>query len=93
MVIKINDINYKVIKDENNTCDEELLKEMITDYFLSYDYIVGDWSYNKLRLKGFNEKSNKNFNKINDYSKLNEYLENNCAYGCKYFVLKKLVEK
>lgn len=93
MVIKINDINYKVIKDENNACDEELLKEMITDYFLPYDYIVGDWSYNKLRLKGFNEKSNKNFNNINDYSKLNEYLENNCAYGCKYFVLKKLVEK
>ena len=24
---------------------------------------------------------------------LDEYLEKNCAYGCKYFVLKKLVEK
>ena len=51
--------------------------------------ILVEW----LRLKGFNDKSNKNFNKINDFSKLDEYLEKNCAYGCKYFVLKKLVEK
>lgn len=92
MIININGVNYEVIKDDNNTCNEEQLKEMVTDYFLNYDYIVGDWSYNKLRLKGFNNKNNKNFNKINDYSKLDEYLENNCAYGCKYFVLKKLVE-
>ena len=89
----INNIKYEIIKDDNHTCDEELLKEMMTDYFASYDYIVGDWSYNKLRLKGFNDKSNKNFNKINDFSKLDEYLEKNCAYGCQYFVLKKLVEK
>ena len=64
----INNIKYEIIKDDNHTCDEELLKEMMTDYFASYDYIVGDWSYNKLRLKGFNDKSNKNPWKIWDYT-------------------------
>ena len=37
---------------------------------MQYDYIVGDIAYSKLRLKGFNNKSNKNFNKINDYKNI-----------------------
>ena len=93
MKIEINNIKYKIIKDEDKTCDIELLKEMITDYFNEYDYIVGDWAYSKLRLKGFTKKDNKINNKINDYSKVDDYIKNNCAYGCKYFILEKLVEK
>ena len=64
-------------------------------YFDDYDYIVGDWAYDKLRLKGFCDKNNKLFRKINDISMLEQYIQNDCAYDCKYFVLKKLksVEK
>ena len=29
---------------------------------------------------------------INDYSKLDDYIKNSCAYGCKYFLLKKVKE-
>ena len=59
------------------------------DYFLPFDYIVGDWAYGKLRLKGFNSKTNANFKDYNDVDKIEEYLNNYCAYGCKYFILSK----
>ena len=67
----------------------EELESKFTDYFYDYDYIVGDYAYSKLRLKGFYDSNNKKSNKINDIKNLDKYLENNCAYGCKYFVLKK----
>ena len=46
--------------------DEAALKERYTDYFEPYDFIIGDWSYGKLRLKGFCKKVNKICNKLND---------------------------
>ena len=63
---------------------------MYTEYFYDYDYLLGDYAYNKLRLKGFCDKSNKKFNKINDYKGKDRYLKEQCAYKCKYFVLKKV---
>ena len=33
---------------------------------------------------------NPKFKKINDYNKKDEYIKNDCAYGCKYFVLEKI---
>ena len=86
-----NEINYKLVINYKDAFDNAIVLEKVTDYFNEYDYIVGDWSYGSLRLKGFCKKENKLFNKINNYDKLDEYLKNNCAYGCKYFVLEKVV--
>ena len=36
------------------------------------------------------KKSTKNARNINKYSNLDKYLEENCAYGCRYFVVKKV---
>ena len=87
--IIINDVKYIVKKDYNDAIDLEEIKTKMTDYFISFDYIVGDWSYSKLRLKGFYESNNKNVKDINNINNLDDYLTNYCAYGCKYFVLKK----
>lgn len=89
-MITINNNNYELIKDSRGGFEEEVVKEKLTDYFDEYDYVVGDWAYGKLRLKGFNDKENKNFKKINDSEKIDEYIENYCAYCCRYFVLKKI---
>lgn len=88
-MVNVEDIKYDLIKEEKGGFVEEAFKEKFTDFFKPYDYIVGDWAYGKLRLKGFCEKSNKNYKSINDSSKIEEYIENYCAYGCKYFILKK----
>ena len=60
---------------------------------LILDYIVGDIAYNKLRLKGFYDEKNKKVKSINNYSNLENYLKENCATDCKYFILKKVEEK
>jgi len=92
-VIEIEDKKYKLIKDYRDGYDEEMFKEKYTSFFEDYDYIVGDIAYSKLRLKGFNKKDNKNFNKINDYQNVEKYIKENCAYGCRYFILEKIKEK
>ncbi len=84
-----NNINYEIIKDYKNGFSNEDVKEKLTDYFNEFDYILGDWSYGKLRLKGFCDKKNKNFKEINDIETLEEYVKTHCAYDCRYFVLKK----
>ncbi|MBE6148333.1 MAG: DUF1027 domain-containing protein [Firmicutes bacterium] len=93
MKIIINDITYEVIKNEKDAIEEDVLKEKITDYFEPFDYILGDWAYGKVRLKGFNDKKNKGYKPINDYQNVNKYLKENCAYGCRYFILKKIEKK
>lgn len=83
---------YEVIENKNNCLNLEELKEKYTDYFYNYDYILGDYAYNKLRLKGFCEKNNKQCNKINNIEIKDSYLKEQCAYKCNYFLIKK-VEK
>jgi uncharacterized protein YutD len=90
--IKLLDTTYEVKIDENGF-DKEQLETRFTEYFLDYDYVLGDWSYGKLRLKGFCKKTNKLYNEINDYTKVEEYLKKDCAYGCKHFILEKMDQK
>lgn len=88
--IEINNIKYEIIKDEGNCIDKEELSEKITEYFDNYDYIFGDYAYEKVRLKGYNDSSNKKVNKINDIKTLEDYISNYCSYGAKHFLLKKV---
>ena len=87
---KFNEIEYELIENYKDGFDKEAVENLITDYFENYDYIVGDWSYGKLRLKGFCDKENKINNQINNIKILEQYIKENCAYECKYFVLKKV---
>lgn len=89
--IVIEDIKYDLIKDYKNGYDQEAFVTLYTDYFKIYDYILGDWAYGKLRLKGFCTKENPRHNKINSYAGKDQYLSKQCAYDCKYFILKKVV--
>lgn len=88
--IEIGKKKYKVIKNVNDAINLEELEAKVTDYFDSFDYILGDYAYGKLRLKGFNEKTNKNFKTYNDYSKISAYIINYCAFGCRHFVISKV---
>lgn len=89
-IITVNDVKYEVINNVRSGLDEEILAEKITDYFDDYDYILGDWASGRLRLKGFCAKENPKYKKLNDYETIENYIKENCAYGCKHFILKKL---
>lgn len=80
---------YTLIEDYKDAFDLEAITQRYTSYFEEYDYILGDWAYGKLRLKGFCKKENKLFKNINDFSKIKDYIKENCAYDCKYFILEK----
>lgn len=88
--ITINNINYEIVKDEYNTLTDLDLSEKITDYFYDFDYIFGDFSYDKVRLKGYYDSMNKKAKIINDIKFLDDYIENYCSFGAKYFLLKKI---
>ncbi len=87
--MRIFDREYKMIENYNEAFNEEEFLSKCTDYFDGFDFIVGDISYGKLRLKGFNKKDNKSFNSINDSNRIKQYIKENCAYGCKYFILER----
>ena len=92
MEVIIDNKKYEVIKNYRDALDVTDLEGKITDYYNGFDYILGDYAYGKVRLKGFNTNENKNFKPINDYNNIDEYIKNNCAYDCKYFILKQIVE-
>lgn len=89
-IVNIENMKYEIIRDYKNGYDKEEFISKCTDYFYEFDYIVGDWAYDKLRLKGFYDDDNKNAKDFNKISNLDNYLKSNCAYECKYFVAKKI---
>ena len=84
MEIAIRDNKYEVIKDYGDTVSDTPLEEIITDYYDNFDYIVGDWAYGKVRLKGFYDKENKNCKSYNDYSNVDKYITENCVCNHKH---------
>ena len=91
--VKIGKYEYEIVDDKENSFNIQEIEEKLTDYFDEYDYIFGDYAYDKLRLKGFNDKTNKNINEINDIKHLDLYIEEYCAYGAKHYLLKKVKEE
>lgn len=93
MNIVLNDIKYELLKNVREGFDKEEVENKATDYFKPFDYIVGDWAYGKLRLKGFYDKDNKSCKDINNIEFVDKYITENCAFNCKYFILKKCIQK
>ncbi len=79
---------YELIRNEKDGFNASAFVERYTDYFQDFDYIVGDWSYSKLRLKGF--KNPQRAEEHNNIDNVEKYITLYCAYGCKWFILKKV---
>ena len=88
--IELQNNKYELIRNDKDCFNYEDIKEKVTDYFEDYDYILGDFSYDKVRLKGYYDSSNKKATKINDYKYIDDYIENYCSFGARVFVLKKI---
>lgn len=88
--ININGNDYELIKDNGDCFNNEEFMDKVTDYFYDYDYIFVDYAYDKMRLKGYYDENNKKATSVNNISTLDDYISNYCAYGAKYFLLKKI---
>ena len=88
--IMVNGVEYEIVRNENDCFNLEHLIEKMTDYFDDYDYIFGDYAYEKLRLKGYYDSTNKKAKKINDIKYVDDYIKNYCSFGAKIFLIKKI---
>ena len=88
--VKINSFEYEIVRNDDDCFNEEEIVEKITDYFDDYDYIFGDYAYEKVRLKGYYDSKNKKAKKINDIKYMDDYIKNYCSFGSKVFLLKKV---
>ena len=67
--VTLNGKIYQLIENKSNCFNEEDVIPKFTEYFDTFDYVLGDYSYGKLRLKGFYDSTSNKKTKINDVSR------------------------
>ena len=80
---------FELIQEHKDAWKPEAFKERYSEVLDRYDYIVGDWGYNQLRLKGFFKEGNGKATKDSVIGALQDYLQEYCNFGCAYFVLER----
>ena len=73
--------NFEVIKDYKEALEIKIFNERYVGYLDKYKYIVGDFSADMLRFRGFTEENR---------STITDYLIESCTPNAPYFVLKRL---
>lgn len=89
-MVEIQGKKYELIENIKDGFVESAFRERYSDILSKYDFIVGDWGYNQLRLKGFYHDRNAKAQIDTKISTLDDYLFEYCNFGCAYFVLKKV---
>ncbi|BAQ08530.1 hypothetical protein OXB_0058 [Bacillus sp. OxB-1] len=88
-MITVDNWQFEIVTDYRDGFNEEAFLARYSDILLKYDYILGDWGYGQLRLKGFFDDRNQKATYETKISTLQDYLYEYCNFGCAYFVLKK----
>ncbi|WP_096190054.1 YutD family protein [Evansella halocellulosilytica] len=91
-MIRIQGNTFELVEDVRDGWVEEEFKNRYSDVLNKYDYIVGDWGYEQLRLKGFFDDKHRKSSFDAKISSLPEYLYEYCNFGCAYFVVRKVKE-
>lgn len=91
--IQIENQSYVIAVNYRDAVNEEAIAKRYNTIFSKYDYIVGDWGYDQLRLKGFFNDKNTRAPQDKKISFLEDYLYEYCNFGCAYFVLEKEVSE
>lgn len=81
---------YEIVENVRNGFQEDVFVARYSDILAKYDYIVGDWGYGQLRLKGFFDDKNQKSTFDTRISTLEDYLYEYCNFGCAYFILRKI---
>ncbi|WP_040224629.1 YutD family protein [Bhargavaea cecembensis] len=88
-MIRLEQNEYEILEDYRDGFQEEAVNDRYSEILSKYDYIVGDWGYGQLRLRGFFDDRNPKATVGTKISTLQDYLFEHCNFGCAYFVLKK----
>lgn len=84
--------NYTVLKEFRTEFDPELFNAKIVQVLLKYDFIVGDFADDHLRLKGFYHDKRHDVEPDKKAAKIETYIKDSCNYMCPHYVLEKTQE-
>lgn len=82
----VGDYHLSLVRNHKEAFDLTAFNQRFSEILLKYDYLVGDWSNEQLRLKGF-YKEQKSVKNLNTIQRLDDYLNEYCSFGCAYFIL------
>ncbi|MDT3427882.1 uncharacterized protein YutD [Paenibacillus forsythiae] len=82
--------SYELMVNHKEGWNPESFRGRYSEVLDRYDYIVGDWGYSQLRLKGFYRDNHPKANRDTAICGLVDYINEYCNFGCAYFVLRKL---
>lgn len=85
----IGERQYRLVRNYREGFEAERLGERFSEVLTRYDYIVGDWGYDQLRLKGFFREDDRKSLPEQRIDTLEDYLYEYCNFGCAYFVLER----
>ncbi|WP_337102797.1 YutD-like domain-containing protein [Paenibacillus sp. YIM B09110] len=88
-LIHIGGKSYELVHENRNGWNPEAFRDRYSEVLERYDFIVGDWGYSQLRLKGFFRDSHSKATKDSLYSGMPDYINEYCNFGCAYFILEK----
>ncbi|WP_223829439.1 YutD family protein [Paenibacillus arenilitoris] len=88
-LIHIGGKSYELLHENRNGWNAEAFRDRYSEVLERYDFIVGDWGYNQLRLKGFFRDNHQKATKDSSFSYMPDYINEYCNFGCAYFVLEK----
>lgn len=83
----LNGHQYKVLVNYREAFNGEEFAKRFSGILNKYDYIVGDWGYGQLRLKGFYSSDNPLYTPTVGFETIEDYLYEDCNFGCAYFVV------
>lgn len=89
-MVEINGLKYELIENVKEAFDDEEFEKRYSEILKKYDFIVGDWGYNQLRLKGFYQQGHTKSSYDTRIDMVEDYLYEYCNFGCAYFVLEKV---
>ncbi|WP_461219633.1 YutD family protein [Lapidilactobacillus salsurivasis] len=88
--LEIGSRRYQLLANYRDGFEPERLGQRFEPILGKYDYIVGDWGFDQLRLRGFYVDENRNANRDQVISSLEDYLIEFCNFGCAFFVIQRV---
>lgn len=79
-------IQFTLVENYREAFDIVVFNQRFSEILSKFDYVVGDWANDQLRLRGFYQDEHTQ-DKTEKISRLEDYLLEYCSYGCAYFVL------
>jgi uncharacterized protein YutD len=89
-VIRIGDRVFHLVHNYRDAFNAEKLEQRYSDVFDKFDYVVGDWGHEQLRLKGFYSARRKKMPAQLKISDLSAYVDEYMNFGAPFFVIKRM---